>query len=66
MDGDRRGRAPDYTTACVVMFGVNLGWVLLTLFALWGLPAAMAAGFLLNRWIGRIAARRQTEAAARR
>ena len=30
--------APNFTNACIVMFGVNLSWVFLLLWALWGLP----------------------------
>ncbi|MDO6732434.1 hypothetical protein Q4577_20590 [Marinovum sp. 2_MG-2023] len=53
------GRAPDYTTACVVMFGVNLGWILIALLASFGLAAVLLAGVALNLWINRLARRRQ-------
>ncbi|MDW4497060.1 hypothetical protein R5H30_03630 [Sulfitobacter sp. D35] len=56
------GRAPDYTAACVVMFGVNLGWVLLLLFAIWGLVGAIFVSLLLNRWIDWLQARKRARA----
>lgn len=46
--------APNYTGACIVMFGVNLAWVLLALLALAGLPAVLIAGLALHyaiKWL---------------
>lgn len=53
------GRAPNYTAACVVMFGVNLLWVLIALLATFGLAAVLVAGVALNGWINWLAARRR-------
>ncbi|WP_417525969.1 hypothetical protein [Marinovum sp.] len=53
------GRAPNYTAACVVMFGVNLIWVLVALLAAFGLAAVLLAGLALNGWISWLAARRR-------
>ena len=53
------GRAPDYTTACVVMFGVNLVWVLIALLAAFGLMAVVVAGVALNGWIRWLEMRRR-------
>lgn len=53
------GRAPDYTAACVVMFGVNLVWILFALLAAFGLAAVLAAGLALNGWITWLEARRR-------
>ena len=53
------GRAPDYTGACVAMFGVNLVWILVALLAAFGLVAVMLAGLLVNLWIRWLAARRR-------
>jgi len=50
--------APDFTQACVVMFGVNITWILLTIWALWGLLVAAALAWGVNRLIDYIAARR--------
>ena len=47
--------APNYTGACVVMFGVNLVWVLLVLWVIWGLIAVALTGWGLARVIDRIA-----------
>ncbi|MFD2739132.1 hypothetical protein ACFSUD_06110 [Sulfitobacter aestuarii] len=46
--------APDYTRTCIVMFGVNLAWFLLLIWALWGLAAGALAGWLVHRLIARI------------
>jgi hypothetical protein len=51
MENYKLGRAPDFTTACIVMFGVNLAWVLLFLFAVYGLVAAVFLGLVLNHWL---------------
>ncbi|MGZ2258525.1 hypothetical protein [Roseobacter sp. A03A-229] len=61
MDRDKLGRAPNYTNACIVMFGVNLTWVLLFLFAIWGLVAAVFLGLAVNRWVDWLAHRRRLE-----
>lgn len=53
------GRAPDYTGACIVMFGVNLIWVFFVLLASFGLAAVALAGLGLHLWINRLAARRR-------
>lgn len=57
-DTHDRPAAPNYTLACVVMFGVNLTWVLMAVWALWGLIAAAATGWAVNWVIDRIAAAR--------
>lgn len=51
MEGHKLGRAPNYTGACIVMFGVNLGWVLLFLFAIYGLVAAVFICLVVNHWL---------------
>ena len=50
--------APNYTNACIVMFGVNLAWMLFLVWAVWGLLTAAAASWLLARVIDRIEDRR--------
>lgn len=52
-------RAPDYTGACVAMFGVNLAWMLPVLLAAFGLAAVLLAGLALNGWISWLASRRR-------
>lgn len=52
------GRAPDYTNAALIMLGVNLTWVLIAIWAIWGFIAAMSLGAVLNHGISRIASRR--------
>ena len=36
---DQGSSAPNYISACVVMFGVNILWVFMLIWAIWGLPA---------------------------
>lgn len=53
----RRGNlpsAPDYTNAALAMGLVNLLWVFMILWALFGLPAVLVAGLLLDRMIARL------------
>ncbi|MGB2203379.1 hypothetical protein [Pseudooceanicola atlanticus] len=54
MNGDHRPRAPDYTVAALVMGFVNLLWIFGVIWSLYGLPAVMAAGWLLNIGIDRL------------
>ena len=61
MDKSKLGRAPNYTNACIVMFGVNLTWILLFLFAIWGLIAAVFVGLAVTRWLTWLETRRRAE-----
>ncbi|WP_169052583.1 hypothetical protein [Pseudooceanicola onchidii] len=51
---DTRPAAPDYTTPALVMGLVNLLWIFGVIWALFGLPAVMATGWLLNLGIDRL------------
>lgn len=53
-----QGSAPNFTQACIVMFGVNIAWVFMAIWAIWGLVAVAGIGFIINRAISYIAARR--------
>ncbi len=64
MRDDYPGRAPDFTNACIVMFGVNLTWVLVAIWAIWGLIAAICLSWGVNRLISRIAVWRAARQAA--
>ena len=57
-DNNDRSPAPDFTVACIVMFGVNLTWVLMVIWVVWGLIAAAATGWVVNKVINRIDAAR--------
>lgn len=59
MEGHKLGSAPNFTTACIVMFGVNLGWILLFLFAVYGLVAAVFLGLVVNHWVNWLDHRRR-------
>lgn len=57
-DPHDRSPAPNFTQACVVMFGVNLTWVFMVIWAVWGLLAVAAIGWVVNQIINRIDAAR--------
>ena len=50
--------APNFTQACIVMFGVNLMWIFMVIWAIWGLLAVAVTGWVLNKLINRIGAAR--------
>lgn len=52
------GSAPDFTKACIVLFSVNITWVFVALWAIWGLIAVAAAGWCINRILTCIETRR--------
>lgn len=56
MRDDYPGTVPDYTRACIVMFGVNLSWILVAIWTVWGLIIAVVFSWVLHRamdWIDR-------------
>ncbi|AXI45862.1 hypothetical protein C1J03_07350 [Sulfitobacter sp. SK012] len=59
MNHDRQA-APNYTNACITMFGVNIAWIFFAIWAAWGLAAAALLGWLINRVIRHIGVRRGT------
>lgn len=61
MDGHKLGTAPNFTGACIVMFGVNLAWILLFLFAIYGLVAAVFVGLVVNHWVNWLEHRKRLE-----
>lgn len=60
MHDSPRSPAPNYTNACIAMFGVNLFWIFFVLWAVWGLIAVALSGWLINRVIHYIGIRRGT------
>ena len=56
------GTAPNYTAACVVMFGVNLAWILLVVWIAYGFIAALLLAFALNHAIGWLQQQRRIHA----
>lgn len=64
MEGHKLGSAPNFTGACIVMFGVNLGWVLLFFFAVYGLVAAVFLLLVVNHWVNWLEQRRTQRATA--
>jgi hypothetical protein len=57
-DTHDRPAAPNFTQACIVMFGVNVAWVLMVIWAVWGLLAVAVTGWVLNQIINLIDAAR--------
>ncbi|MBO9401210.1 hypothetical protein J7399_05195 [Shimia sp. R9_1] len=54
--------APNYTNAALVMGFVNLMWVFVLIFILWGMPAVMVLAVILNAGIDRLARRKDRHA----
>ncbi len=57
---NERPSAPNYTNACIAMFGVNIAWIFFAIWAVWGLIAVAVTGWAINRVIGYIGDRRST------
>jgi predicted PurR-regulated permease PerM len=66
MRDETRQPAPNYINACIVMFGVNLTWILLAVWALWGFLVALILGVALNHLMTRLEERALARAAADR
>lgn len=49
-----RPAAPNFTQACIVMFGINLTWIFMVIWAIWGLLAVALIGWAVNKVITRI------------
>ena len=62
-DNHDRPAAPNYTSACIVMFGVNLTWILVAIWAIWGLIVVMLLGAIINHMMTRIKAYTDARAA---
>ena len=58
--------APNYTNACLVMFGVNLMWIFTVIWAIWGFLFVLLTGAALNHLMTRLKERAMTRAAQRR
>ena len=54
MDDQVQGKAPNYTNACIVRFGVNITWILVAIWAIWGLIAAGLLALGVNHLMGRV------------
>ena len=61
-----RPPAPNYTNACIVMFGVNITWIFMVIWAIWGLLVVMLLGAVINHLMKRLEARAQARAAEQR
>lgn len=61
-----RPAAPNYTNACIIMFGVNLAWIFMVIWAVWGLIIVMLLGAVINHLMTRLEASAVAHATARR
>lgn len=61
-----RPEAPNYTNACIVMFGVNITWIFMVIWALWGLLVVMILGAFINHLMRRLEERARVRAARQR
>ncbi len=52
------GSAPNFKNAAIVMFGVNITWIFVTIWAIWGLIAVAVTGYAINHIINFIEKRR--------
>ncbi|THH37323.1 histidinol phosphate aminotransferase [Aliishimia ponticola] len=46
--------APDYKNACLVLFAVNLTWILIAIWAVWGLVIAGLVAAGINHVMSRV------------
>lgn len=53
------GPAPNYTNAALTMMGVNLLWIFMAVWAVFGLIPVLVLGAVLNHMITLLAARRR-------
>ncbi len=58
--------APNFKSACVVMFGVNITWIFMVIWAIWGLIFVMLLGWVINHMMTRVHAYSITRAAMQR
>lgn len=66
MRDDHPSPAPDFRMACVVLFGFNIAWVFVVVWAVWGLLYVLLLAFTLNHAMTRIEAWSVARAEARR
>jgi branched-subunit amino acid ABC-type transport system permease component len=52
-----RPSAPNFTHACIVMFGVYIFWLFMVIWVVWGLLAVALCGWAVNLLINWIAQR---------
>jgi hypothetical protein len=58
MSDRKTGPAPNYTNAALVMLGVNLTWIFVATWAVFGLLPVLILAAAINHLIGQIGARR--------
>lgn len=54
MEDHKMGSAPNYTNACIVMFGVNVMMILIAIWVIWGLLIAVFLALCLNHLMDRM------------
>lgn len=58
-DTNDRTAAPNFTQASIVMFGINITWIFVAIWAVWGLLAVAVTALAVNRIINQIEAARR-------
>jgi hypothetical protein len=53
-DTNDRSPAPNFTQACIVMFGINITWIFVMIWAIWGLLGVAVTGWVVNQIINQI------------
>ncbi len=59
MRNDVPNSVPNYTQACIVMFGVNILWILVAIWVNWGFVTAIIFSLWVNHIMTRLALRAQ-------
>ena len=58
MDDKRIGAAPDYTNAAITMLGVNMMWIMLAVWMLWGIVPVLILAVFVNHFVEHLSDRR--------
>ena len=66
MRDDQPPSDPNLRTACVVMFGINITWIFVAIWAIWGLVMVMLLALGLNHMMTRVHAWNEGRAARQR
>lgn len=54
-DHNRRS-APDYTQACVAMFSLNIAWIFMAVWIIWGFGPVLVLALFVNHGMTRLQA----------
>lgn len=63
MKNEHPSPVPDFTNACIVMFGVNVAWIFMFVWAIWGLLAVILLAWSMDQGMTWMRARSEVRAA---